>query len=113
MCIEDFWKNRTGSRHANRALSTGKCALKTPGGIGHGIDPQKGALYGKCTLKTSLGIGPRLHLLSERSIQGNLHEDSRSNRTGTKLDYRALSTGKHALKTSGGIGQGLDLLIGS
>ena len=46
----NFRGNRIGTRPTRRALYTGKCVLKTSGGIGNGID-----------------------LLIWRSIQGNVH----------------------------------------
>ena len=48
--MEDLSRNKRGNRPADRALCTGKCALKTSERIGQGVDPLIG-----------------------QSIQGNVH----------------------------------------
>ena len=35
---EEFWRNTTGARPADRALNTGEHAVKTSLGIGRGLD---------------------------------------------------------------------------
>ena len=44
MCIEDFCRNRTWTRPADKALCTVECARKSSSVIGNGID----ILIGRC-----------------------------------------------------------------
>ena len=65
------------TRHGDRAHSTGKCALKTTG-----------------------GMGQRLALLLGHSIQGMCIEDIWRKRTGNRPAYREPYKGKCTLKPS-------------
>ena len=73
MFIEEFWRNRTGTRPADRELNGGEYAVKTPVGIGRGLSMLIGRSVSENVLEGISRIGKRLDMVIGHSVLGNVH----------------------------------------